>query len=148
MDYPVQEVELGYYEGKECVAIKLFDLPLIAFKGFGTTTADGAKINSKGDNYNLQWLIRLKMIPNKFSISQRDYNLWVWKVFIFDMFIGNFDRHEGNWGFFRENGRYSLAPLFDIGSCFYPHYINTAKMNMTEGELKNVMINQTKSAIY
>ena len=45
-----------------------------------------------------------------------------WNVFIIDAFLGNFDRHNGNWGFlynpsFQES---SIAPVYDCGSCLLP----------------------------
>ena len=45
-----------------------------------------------------------------------------WDMFIVDALLGNFDRHNGNWGFlFDENtGETSLAPIYDCGSCLLP----------------------------
>ena len=43
-------------------------------------------------------------------------------MFIVDAFIGNWDRHNGNWGFLYNNktDEVSVAPVFDCGSCLYP----------------------------
>lgn len=43
-------------------------------------------------------------------------------MFVVDAYLGNFDRHNGNWGFLvNENtGVKQLAPVFDCGSCLYP----------------------------
>lgn len=37
-------------------------------------------------------------------------------------FLGNFDRHNGNWGFLvdRSTGECDIAPVFDCGSCLLP----------------------------
>lgn len=45
-----------------------------------------------------------------------------WNVFVVDAFLGNFDRHNGNWGFLYdpETERASLAPVYDCGSCLLP----------------------------
>ncbi|MCL2054971.1 MAG: HipA domain-containing protein [Oscillospiraceae bacterium] len=147
LGYPVQEVELGYYEGEECAAVKMFSHTLVSFKGLGTSSADGVKVGSKGENYNLQWLLDLEMKQGKFKLTQEQYINWVWQVFMLDMFIGNFDRHEGNWGFFYERGGYTPAPLYDNGACFYPKLIDTAQMNMSDGEMRNLVEFQTKCAI-
>ena len=42
--------------------------------------------------------------------------------FIIDAFLGNFDRHNGNWGYLynNETGLCKPAPIFDCGSCLYP----------------------------
>lgn len=45
-----------------------------------------------------------------------------WNMFVADALLGNFDRHNGNWGFlFDESmGETSLAPIYDCGSCLLP----------------------------
>ena len=45
-----------------------------------------------------------------------------WDMFIVDAFIGNWDRHNGNWGFLYhvQSDTLTLAPVFDCGSCLYP----------------------------
>lgn len=42
-----------------------------------------------------------------------------WNVFIIDALLGNFDRHNGNWGFLYNSDldRSEIAPVFDCGSC-------------------------------
>jgi len=45
-----------------------------------------------------------------------------WNVFIVDAFLGNFDRHNGNWGFLYDHAiqKASIAPVYDCGSCLLP----------------------------
>ncbi|MCQ2203696.1 MAG: HipA domain-containing protein [Bacteroidales bacterium] len=44
-----------------------------------------------------------------------------WQMFVVDALLGNFDRHNGNWGFLvDEDGHAELAPVFDCGSCLLP----------------------------
>lgn len=45
-----------------------------------------------------------------------------WDMFIVDALIGNWDRHNGNWGFLYNNStdEVVLAPVFDCGSSLYP----------------------------
>ena len=47
---------------------------------------------------------------------------WFWDVFVVDALIGNWDRHNGNWGFLYNTvtDKMVLAPVFDCGSCLYP----------------------------
>lgn len=42
-------------------------------------------------------------------------------MFIVDAYLGNFDRHNGNWGFLvNENTKSTrIAPVYDCGSCLY-----------------------------
>ena len=45
-----------------------------------------------------------------------------WNVFIVDALLGNFDRHNGNWGFLYDENRNEaeIAPVYDCGSCLLP----------------------------
>lgn len=45
-----------------------------------------------------------------------------WEMFVVDAYLGNFDRHNGNWGILVNELTHSarLAPVFDCGSCLYP----------------------------
>lgn len=45
-----------------------------------------------------------------------------WNIFIADALLGNFDRHNGNWGFLfdDETQTAEIAPVFDCGSCLLP----------------------------
>lgn len=45
-----------------------------------------------------------------------------WQMFVIDALLGNFDRHNGNWGFLvdESTGQSALAPVFDCGSCLLP----------------------------
>jgi len=45
-----------------------------------------------------------------------------WDTFIIDALLGNFDRHNGNWGFLYDpkNDKSKVAPVFDCGSCLLP----------------------------
>lgn len=43
-------------------------------------------------------------------------------MFVADAFLGNFDRHNGNWDFLYNNqtNTAEIAPVFDCGSCLLP----------------------------
>lgn len=45
-----------------------------------------------------------------------------WDMFVADAFLGNFDRHNGNWGFLVDptTREAEIAPAFDFGSCLLP----------------------------
>ena len=45
-----------------------------------------------------------------------------WDMFVVDALLGNFDRHNGNWGFLvdQSSQKAEVAPLFDFGSCLLP----------------------------
>ena len=43
-------------------------------------------------------------------------------MFIADCLVGNFDRHNGNWGFLinETQRKIEIAPIYDCASCLYP----------------------------
>ncbi len=45
-----------------------------------------------------------------------------WDMFVIDAIIGNFDRHNGNWGFLYDpvSQKSEIAPIYDCGSCLLP----------------------------
>ena len=50
-------------------------------------------------------------------------------MFIADCLVGNFDRHNGNWGFLINESlkKIGIAPIYDCASCLYPQ-INIQKI--------------------
>jgi hypothetical protein len=52
-------------------------------------------------------------------VALRDF---FWDMFVVDALLGNFDRHNGNWGFLVDANtrQVEVAPLFDFGSCLLP----------------------------
>ena len=62
-------------------------------------------------------------VIDKQSFFDADYlRNYFWDVFIVDSLIGNWDRHNGNWGFLydEKNDNISIAPVYDCGSSMYP----------------------------
>ena len=59
-----------------------------------------------------------------------------WDMFIVDALLGNFDRHNGNWGFLynEESGSTEIAPVFDCGSCLLPQADDTIMQNVLSNE--------------
>lgn len=45
-----------------------------------------------------------------------------WEMFAADALLGNFDRHNGNWGFLYDpkGNKREIAPVYDCGSCLLP----------------------------
>ena len=116
------------------------------FKSDGTDDLGGDVLASRND-YDLDWLLGLNM-GRKFSISKDEYLRWVWKVFMLDMLIGNFDRHENNWGFLKEsNNIYTPAPLFDMGASFYPKLIGEDTNNYNDSQIRHIIEFDSRCAI-
>lgn len=65
-----------------------------------------------------------------------------WDQFVLDTFIGNQDRHTGNWGFLgTDQGIESLAPVFDCGSCLSPLLSDDQIQRMEKSEYRNNALN-------
>lgn len=59
-----------------------------------------------------------------------------WNVFVADALLGNFDRHNGNWGVLHDpnTGENRVAPVFDCGSCLLPQADEKTMMAVLENE--------------
>lgn len=147
LNYAVQEVDLGLTAaGNEAVTIKMFDETIHTFGEMGNSTAEFSVIIGRGENYALDWIIALANV-HKMGILPGAYIKWVCDTFAVDMLVGNFDRHENNWGFFRtERDTLVPCPLFDFGASLYPKLIDKGHV-MSDAELANLVRYNSKSAI-
>lgn len=59
-----------------------------------------------------------------------------WNVFVVDALLGNFDRHNGNWGFLYDSktDTAEIAPIFDCGSCLLPQADEKVMRNILNNE--------------
>jgi hypothetical protein len=116
--YAVQDVWMSEFHGLPSCLISILNESLITFDGLGTSTLSGENLlydlDSMGEVFN----------EGKFS---GDFEEYLWDTFLCDALINNLDRHPNNWGFFRRNGFYVPAPLFDNASALYS--INAFTLN-------------------
>lgn len=61
-----------------------------------------------------------------------------WNMFVADAFLGNFDRHNGNWGFLYDDSKSAMeiAPVFDCGSCLLPQADEKVMQRVLNDELE------------
>ncbi|WP_089612090.1 HipA domain-containing protein [Dehalobacterium formicoaceticum] len=120
-----QETILGTYtdrRGKEKI--------VVACKDF---TADGKKlmefahlkntcIDSEQSGYGKELSSILKTMEEQTLLPPNEIRSFFWDLFIVDALLGNFDRHNGNWGLLidEELKTVEIAPVYDCGSCLYP----------------------------
>lgn len=120
-----QETILGTYtdrRGKEKI--------VVACKDF---TADGKKlmefahlkntcIDSEQSGYGKELSSILKTMEEQTLLPPNEIRSFFWDMFIVDALLGNFDRHNGNWGLLidEELKTVEIAPVYDCGSCLYP----------------------------
>lgn len=118
---------LGYRAGEEVVACKDFNVPgkqFVPFNDVGESTLDQDKETYQYDYEDIMQMLRDN---SKITNVQETISMF-WRIYIMDALLGNFDRHGANWGFIKENNRYSLAPVFDNGSCLFPNLVDEAEM--------------------
>lgn len=119
-----QETLLGTFwkNGKEKVVVACKD-----FTTDDTVLQDFASlkntiIDSEHNGYGTELSDILTAIEEQQIIDPVELKKHFWDMFIVDALIGNWDRHNGNWGFLynRRTDEITLAPIFDCGSCLFP----------------------------
>ena len=73
-----------------------------------------------GTNTELEGI--LDTIQKQQYVDPEELLRYFWDMFVVDAFLGNFDRHNGNWGFLYHDDTQSIrpAPVYDCGSCLLP----------------------------
>ncbi len=61
-------------------------------------------------------------IDKQMFVNPTELKRHFWDMFIVDALLGNFDRHNGNWGFLidAKTNQAKIAPIYDCGSCLLP----------------------------
>ena len=127
----VQETELGTYNDENVVVVKNFCKEgevLVHFNDVGESSLEEDKEMYQYTYDDIQKMLEenMKLTDVKETVER------FWDMFIIDALNGNFDRHGGNWGFIKKDGKYRIAPVYDNGSSMYP------KLNSDE-KIKEVM---------
>lgn len=120
----VQQTLLGTYKlnGKEKVVVACKD-----FTGYGKVFRQFAELkNSQIETSKNGYGTELSEVVETIELQQiYDVNKlkdFFWDMFIADCLVGNFDRHNGNWGFLinEKSKEVEIAPIYDCASCLYP----------------------------
>ena len=121
---PVQKTMLGTYakNGKQKIVVACKD-----FTAGGLVLQDFASlkntiIDSAHNGYGTELSDIVKTLEEQTAVDPQMLTEWFWDMFIVDALIGNWDRHNGNWGFLYNSttDEISLAPVYDCGSCLFP----------------------------
>lgn len=132
-----QETRLGtFHNGREYVvcACRDFTVPdcrLVDFCSVKNTVLDtgsggtGTELSDVLETIDHQQFLDPVLVRRRF-----------WEMFVVDALLGNFDRHNGNWGFLVNDrtGEVSLAPVFDCGSCLLPQADENIMRRVLEDE--------------
>ena len=97
----VQETILGKYkveeEEKIVVACKDFTSGGNILKQFAELK--NSQIETSKNGYGTELAEVIETIENQPICDPEELKKFFWDMFIVDSFVGNFDRHNGNWGF-------------------------------------------------
>lgn len=129
LDIPTQEVILGKIYDNEreklCVACKDFkkeDEYLYEF----LTIKNSVLTENSSNGFSTDLIEILEAIDRQNFCPSDEVRKRFWTMFIVDAYLGNFNRHNGNWGFLvnEKTGTKQLAPIFDCASCLYPEFMD------------------------
>lgn len=137
LGFNVHETYLGFYNGKAVVACKDFVSDEVQFVPFNDVGESSIEANRDLYQYSYDDIISLLESNRKLTNVEETVSAF-FEMFIVDALIGNFDRHGGNWGFLKENGKYRLAPIFDNGSSLFPQMTNEDEMRMIVSDEKEI----------
>ena len=120
-----QETLLGTYtdqRGREKLVVACKDFTEGGKRLMEFAQLKNACINSEQSGYGTDLRDILQAIEEQTLIPAGQLKAHFWDMFIADALLGNFDRHNGNWGILvdEENQAAEIAPVYDCGSCLYP----------------------------
>ena len=124
-----QETILGtfVYNEKERIAVACKDFEKDGFVLQDFASVKNQIIDSNSNGYGTELVDILETIEKQQLIDPIVLMSHFWDIFVIDALIGNWDRHNGIWGFLynQDSDEIKLAPVFDCGSCLYPQINET-----------------------
>ena len=119
-----QETLLGTYtvNGKEKLVCACKDFTADGSVLYDFCSIKNTIIDSEHNGNGTELTDLLETIEKQTFVNPVKLQEHFWNVFVIDAFLGNFDRHNGNWGFLydKENNTSEIAPVYDCGSCLLP----------------------------
>ena len=81
-----------------------------------------SQIETSENGYGTELREILETIENQGIYDVNKLKDFFWDMFIADCLVGNFDRHNGNWGVLIDevSEKIEIAPIYDNASCLYP----------------------------
>ena len=120
----VQHTLLGKYNlngtEKVVVACKDFTSEGTILKQFAELK--NSQIETSKNGYGTELSEIIETIEEQQIYDVKELKDFFWDMFIADCLVGNFDRHNGNWGFLinETQRKIEIAPIYDCASCLYP----------------------------
>ena len=123
-EIPVQETLLGtYHDGvKERMVVACKDMTSVGVVLQDFASLKNQAISSERNGYGTELKDVLYTIDEQMAVDPEKLRDFFWNMFVVDALIGNWDRHNGNWGFLynQSTDEMTIAPVYDCGSSLYP----------------------------
>ncbi len=133
-----QETILGTFEigGKTKVVCACKDFTADGRQLFDFCSIKNTILDSDSNGSGTELADILDTIEKQQFVAPDALRKHFWDVFVIDALLGNFDRHNGNWGFLHDpgTGESSIAPVFDCGSCLLPQADEKVMQSVLENE--------------
>lgn len=150
---PVQETLLGKYKihDKEKIVVACKDFVPNNYQLQDLISVKNQIIDSERNGAGTDLQEIEQTIQQQDGINPEEMTKRFWDMFIVDAIIGNWDRHNGNWGILYnfDTQEKELAPIYDCGSSLYPQADSSVKQEIMnfEGFRNDKIYNGPLSAI-
>lgn len=134
---PAQETRLGtHVNGRRKVVCACRDFTRPGLRFYDFCSIKNTVIDSDTGGHGTELDDVLTTIDRQQFVDPIVVRRRFWDMFVVDALLGNFDRHNGNWGFLvdERTGQSDLAPVFDCGSCLLPQADERIMKRMLESE--------------
>lgn len=133
-----QQTLLGTFEvnGKEKVVCACKDFTMAGKILYDFCSIKNTVIDSEHNGSGTELADVLETIEKQQFVNPVQLMEHFWNVFVVDALLGNFDRHNGNWGFIVDtiSQTAEIAPIYDCGSCLLPQADEKIMKNVLENE--------------
>ncbi len=135
---PAQQTLLGIFKvnGKEKVVCACKDFTVKEKILYDFCSIKNSVIDSEHNGSGTELIDILETIEKQQFVNPVVLLEHFWNVFVVDALLGNFDRHNGNWGFIVNPVLQTaeLAPIYDCGSCLLPQADDGVMQRVMENE--------------
>lgn len=147
LDIQAQETMLGTFEvgGKTKIVCACKDFTVGGRRLFDFCSIKNTVLESESGGSGTELSDIIDTIEKQQYVSPKDLLDHFWDVFLVDALLGNFDRHNGNWGFLFDDitGTAEVSPVYDCGSCLLPQADETIMQQvLTQEEALNARVFQ------
>ena len=153
MGISAQDTLLGVYKNgeKEKVVVACKDFTAIGIRLQDFASLKNQIIDSARNGYGTELGDIQQTFREQTAFPQQEISNHFWNLFIADTLIGNWDRHNGNWGFLYDEKTdvMTFAPIYDCGSCLFAQADDEIMANVIskEAELNARVYNIPTSAV-